>query len=122
MNTQVERVIIDVLESLGIRGEVTIRAEVEVMRNRPDFMLILVNDHPIGTIESKQPGIVAMHHPNILGEVYDQLTHLSSIFKVDNPFAILTSYEEWRICWLNNEASNTIAASTTKVERRVDTE
>lgn len=23
----------------------------EVMRNRPDFMLILVNGHPIGTIE-----------------------------------------------------------------------
>jgi hypothetical protein len=95
----------DILEGLGIREKVTIRAEVEVMRNRPDFMLILVNGHPIGTIEGKQPGKNAMDHPNILGEVYDQLEHLRSIFRVDIPFAILTSYAEWRICWLNEQSS-----------------
>eukprot|EP00977_Amphora_coffeiformis_P001894 scaffold362_cov176-Amphora_coffeaeformis.AAC.20 len=31
-------------------------------------MLILVNGHPIGTIEGKQPAKDAMEHPNILGE------------------------------------------------------
>ena len=92
VNKFVERVIEDILEALGIRGKVTIRAEVEVMRNRPDFMLILVNGHPIGTIECKQPGKDAMEHPNILGEVYDQLMHLHSIFRVNTPFAILTCY------------------------------
>ena len=92
----------DVLRYMGVEGEVRIREEVEIMRNRPDFMLILVNGHPIGTIEGKQPGLRAMTHPNILGEVYDQLVHLRSIFRVDHPFAILTSYEEWRICWLND--------------------
>ena len=113
VNSQVERVIIDILESLGVRKNVTIRAEVEVMRNRPDFMLILVNGHPIGTIESKQPGEVAMHHPNILGEVYDHLMHLHSIFRVKTPFAILTCYEEWRVCWLDHEDSNNLAAMGT---------
>uniref|UniRef100_A0A7S2XN91 Uncharacterized protein n=1 Tax=Attheya septentrionalis TaxID=420275 RepID=A0A7S2XN91_9STRA len=66
VNSQVEKVITDILESMGIRGKVTIRAEVEVMRNRPDFMLILINGHPIGTIQGKQPGKDAMSHPNIL--------------------------------------------------------
>ena len=80
MNKFVESVIVDILEALDIRWKVEIRAEVEVMRNRPDFMLILVNGHPIGTIEGKQPGKEAMGHPNILGEVYDQLMHLHSIF------------------------------------------
>ena len=94
VNKFVEMVIVDILEALGIRGKVTIRAEVEVMRYRPDFMLILVNGHPVGTIEGKQPGKGAMEHPNILGEVYDQLMHLHSIFRVDTPFAILTCYEK----------------------------
>jgi hypothetical protein len=109
VNKFVERVIEDILEALGIRGKVTIRAEVEVMRNRPDFMLILVNGHPIGTIECKQPGKDAMEHPNILGEVYDQLMHLHSIFRVNTPFAILTCYEKWRICWLCKDDSIELA-------------
>jgi hypothetical protein len=109
VNSQVEKVITDILESMGVRGKVTLRAEVEVMRTRPDFMLILINGHPIGTIKGKQPGLVAMSHPNILGEVYDQLMHLHSIFRVNTPFAILTSYEEWRICWLNHQDSNELA-------------
>jgi hypothetical protein len=88
VNSHVKRVIEDILEALGIRGNVTIRAEVEVMRNRPDFMLILFNGLPIGTIKCKQPGKDAMEHPNILGEVYDQLMHLHSIFRVNTPFAM----------------------------------
>ena len=105
VNSYVKMVIEDILEALGIRGKVTIRAEVEVMRNRPDFMLILVNGHPIGTIEGKQPGKDAMEHPNILGEVYDQLMHLHSIFRVNTPFAILTCYNQWRVCWLHKTDS-----------------
>ena len=48
-------------------------------------------------------------HPNILGEVYDQLMHLHSIFRVKTPFAILTSFEQWRICWLDTVESNWLA-------------
>jgi len=107
VNSHVQKVIVDILEVLDLREKVTICAEVEVMRNRPDFMLILVNGHPI---EGKQPSRAAMEHPNILGEVYDQLLHLHSIFRVDNPFAILTCYEQWRICWLDELESNRRAA------------
>ena len=95
VNACVEQVIQDVLYAISIEDKVTIHAEVEIMRNHLDFMLILVNGLLIGTIEGKQPGDTAMVHPNILGEVYDQLMHLSSIFRVTTPFAILTSYEEW---------------------------
>jgi hypothetical protein len=111
VNQYVHLAIDDILEALGIREKVIIRAEVEVMRNRPDFMLILMDGHPIGTIEGKQPGDFAMTHANILGEVYDQLMHLHSIFRVKTPFAILTSYEQWRICWLDKGESNDLAIS-----------
>ena len=56
-----------------------------------------------------------MHHSNILGGVYDQLMHLQSIFRINKPFAILTSYEEWRTCWLDYNdlaAANTLPAIT----------
>jgi hypothetical protein len=109
VNKFVERVIVDIVDSIGVGGKVTIREEVEIMSNRPDFMLILVNGHPIGTIEGKQPGKLAMEHPNILGEVYDQLMHLHSIFRVNTPFAILTCYNQWRVCWLHKNDSIEIA-------------
>lgn len=112
VNSFVKAVVLDVLDALGVREEVTIRMEVEVMRNRPDFMVIVVDGHPIGTIEGKQPSDEAMHHGNILGEVYDQLQHLRSVFRVDVPFAILTSYNEWRICWLDDDKSVERASST----------
>ena len=35
--------------------------------------------------QGKQPSDVAMTHPNILGEVYDQLQHLHSIFLGGHP-------------------------------------
>ena len=111
VNSFVKAVLLDVLNALDVREEVTIRMEVEVMRNRPDFMVIVVNGHPIGTVKGKQPGEEAMHHGNILGEVYDQLQHLRSVFRVDVPFAVLTSYNEWRICWLDDDESNERASS-----------
>jgi hypothetical protein len=66
VNSFVRMVIVDILEALDIREKVTVRAEVEIMSNRPDFMLILVNGHPIGTIAGKQRD-VAMSHKNISG-------------------------------------------------------
>ena len=111
VNSFVKAVLLDVLNALDVREEVTIRMEVEVMRNRPEFMVIVVDGHPIGTVEGKQPGEEAMHHGNILGEVYDQLQHLRSVFRVDVPFAVLTSYNEWRICWLDDDESNERASS-----------
>ena len=50
MINHVERVINDILEAMGIQESVVIRGEIEIMRNRPDFMLIIVNGYPIGTI------------------------------------------------------------------------
>ena len=38
--------------------------------------------------------------------------HLHSIFRVTTPFAILTSYDQWRICWLDNDDSNALAATS----------
>ena len=111
VNSFVKAILWDVLDALNVREEVTIWMEVEVMQNRPDFMVILVNGHPIGTVKGKQPGEEAMHHGNILGEVYDQLQHLRSVFRFHVPFAILTSYNEWRICWLDDDESNEWASS-----------
>ena len=110
VNDYAKRVIVDILDSLRLRDVVTLRYAVEVIRNRPDFILILANGQPIGTIQGKEPGKDAMCHANILGEVYDQLMHLRSIFRIDTPFSILTCYEQWRVCWLNDVESIKVAA------------
>lgn len=79
------------------------------MNIHPDLMLILVKNHPIGTMKGKQPGKVAMSRKFILGEVFDQLLHLA----LCSALTILTSFEDWRICWLDSDTSHAIASMST---------
>lgn len=48
VNGQVERGILDIPESIGVRGKVTVCAEVKVMSNRLHFMLILSHEQSSG--------------------------------------------------------------------------
>lgn len=109
VNSFVRAVILDVLEGLDVREYVTVQIEVLL---RSHVLVIRINGHPNGTIVETQPASKAMHHSNTIGQVYDRLQHLRSVLRVDVPFVILTSYEEWRVCWLDNEPSNERAASS----------
>lgn len=34
------------------------------------------------------------------GQIFNYLHFLRTFYKVENPFGIMTSYDEWRVCWL----------------------
>eukprot|EP01114_Cavostelium_apophysatum_P000777 TRINITY_DN1069_c0_g1_i11.p1 TRINITY_DN1069_c0_g1~~TRINITY_DN1069_c0_g1_i11.p1 ORF type:complete len:362 (+),score=90.71 TRINITY_DN1069_c0_g1_i11:1788-2873(+) len=46
----------------------------------------------------KNDGI--LNSPEVLGQCYDFMMALRNYFGIKNVFGILTTYEEWRICWL----------------------
>jgi hypothetical protein len=100
----------DVLRAIGMSETIKLVSEVEVMSIRPDWMVLYINGVAVGAIEGKQPGRTAMTHERILGEVYDQLMHLRTTFRVTTPLAILTCYNQWRVCWLDDNESNSVAA------------
>lgn len=101
VNMCVQRVMVGIADSIGVKKQISIRQEVEVMRNRPDFMLILVNGHPIGTIKGKQPGNLAMEHANTLGEVCDHFNvrHQHSVRA--GPTQSGSSKAKWQQCVSN---------------------
>jgi hypothetical protein len=113
----VKNVLEDALQAAGMFDLLRVVPEVEVLRVRPGFMIVFINGRPIGAVEVKQPSRNAMLQDNILGEVFDQLMHLRSVFGVNTPFAILTSYDKWRICWLDDDASNKLAMQT-EIEKK----
>ncbi len=65
---------------------------------------------PIGCVEVKRPVEDIFKDQNVLGEVYDQLMYLKCSWMLDTPFAILTDYQQWCVCWLDDDESNELAA------------
>jgi hypothetical protein len=54
----------------------------------------------------------------IAGEVFHMM-HLRSLFGVRQVFGILTSYDEWRVCWLPDDESDELAAADSLPEAPV---
>ena len=38
------------------------------------------------------------------GQIFNYLHFLRTFYKVENPFGIMTTYDEWRACWLKPDA------------------
>jgi hypothetical protein len=60
----------------------------------------------------KKAGEIAMTNEFIAGELFDHMMHLRSLFGVRQVFGgILTSNDEWRVCWLPDDESKKLAAA-----------
>jgi hypothetical protein len=117
INSCVRIVLEDVIsaDEMGLK----LSAEVQVFDLRPDeYIISLAADLPVGACEGKKDDVrgigehVSMTNPKILGEVFNQLMHLRNLFGVDIPFAILSSYENWRVFWLRDSESIALASAT----------
>jgi hypothetical protein len=90
----------DVIREAGM--QLQLHLEVELQKVRPDIFIVSLAGVVLGVVEVKKPGVDAMTHPNIVGEVFDQLTHLRTVFGVREAFGVLTSYKQWRVFWLQD--------------------
>jgi hypothetical protein len=52
-----------------------------------------------------------MQKPSVFGQIYDYLLQLQSFHGLKTPFGIVTTYKQWRICWLDNDNSDSLAVS-----------
>jgi len=55
---------------------------------------------PIGAVEVKIPKAGVMDNGIFQGQLYDYMRILRDIFGVQDVFGIMSTFEEWRFCWL----------------------
>jgi hypothetical protein len=113
----------ELLESLGLNATVTMFSEISASKERPDIWLLRLNSIPIGiflgvlvlsiigVIEVMKPSEGIMQSGAVLGQTYDYLRRLRSFYGLVDAFAIVTTFQQWRICWLPSDdaAQSTIA-------------
>ena len=109
VQTYVLDVLTDVVYELGLNKSLRIVPEVETFGLRPDAWVMKVMGLPIGVIEVKNPGEEALSNDRVAGELYDYMRRLSSFYGVQEAFGILTTYQEWRVCWMDDDSSKLLA-------------
>jgi hypothetical protein len=81
-------------------------------------------------VEVKRPntfdGKSILEDKIVLGQIYDDMLRLSCFHGLRNVFGILTTYNEWRICWLPEAdvaaCTESISADKTERERILEPE
>lgn len=64
---------------------------------------------PVGVVIIKEPSFMVTSNSAILDSVYEDIVYLRCLYGVKELFAIVTTYDEWNICWLSD--CNQFAAS-----------
>jgi hypothetical protein len=99
-----------IAKPLGAVRQLKISHQLEVAGERADLWVMLCRGRPVGVVEVKKPGKDAMTNPHILGELYDYMMTLRCFEGLERVYGILTTYNEWRFCWLEDTDSD--ASST----------
>ena len=80
------------------------RAEVGFFKLRPDITVVKAFGIPVGVIEVKKPKSGILDNAKVLGELYDYMKQIVNFYGLKEVFGILTTYQEWRVCWMKTAA------------------
>jgi hypothetical protein len=107
----IRHILRDVLISLEIFRDVYLSSETDwVVKKSSIWVVRTQSDVPIAVIVVKQPGVGRISQECVLGEVFDYLATLRNSFGQCEVFGIVTTLEEWRVCWLPD--TDSFAASS----------
>lgn len=117
----VERYLTSILDAMGLLDTVGVYSEVGTFKLQPDLWNITVRSIPVGVVEVKKPDkrgqkVLALEHPNVLGELYDFMKHLPNFYGTFPAFGILTNMNSWRFAWFPDEETNVLAAASEELE------
>lgn len=120
----VRSALFDVIKHSGLQKHVNVLNEVSIFhsvkkqQHRADIWVVRnQNGFPIGVCEVKKPNkkgqTSALQNEYLNGQIYDYMVNLRQFFGLRRVFGIISTYAEWRICWLPD---NDVAAAETSVE------
>ncbi len=90
----------DICEILFGNGDdkLNLCIEANIVSTRPDILAIRDKyKQRVGAIQIKSPGKGVMENGNVHGQVYAYLQELHYFCGVNNPYVILTTFNQWRI-------------------------
>lgn len=120
----VKQVLQTAIFTVGLEGKIKCFNELSIFDLRPDIWIVCVGKIPIGVVEVKEPGADdALQSPYVQGQIFDYMLRLQSFFGLEHVFGILSSYENWRICWLpRSERAAMGTSATARVAEEHETE
>lgn len=96
------------------QNQVDVLPEMAVGGRFPDAIVLKRRgDIPFFVVEIKKPGIFNLkRNPNyiklIYGQMYDYLLDVQNEYGVSKPYGLLTTFNEFRICWLPEDKTDRI--------------
>jgi hypothetical protein len=57
---------------------------------------------PVGLVVIKEPSSMVTSHSAVLDSLYEDMVYFRCLYGVKELFAIVTTYDEWNICWLSD--------------------
>jgi hypothetical protein len=100
---RVGTVLEDALKAGGLEDMMNIHDETSLGDEWPNFFVVRsAMGMPIGVIEIKKPDAKIMRNRLIYGQIFDYMMMLRAFHGLTFVFGIVTTYEQWRICWLED--------------------
>ena len=113
--------LIQVLSETELEGDLFSRTEEQIGRSRSDCWIVRrAEAYPICAIEVKSPfdgknpksPMKVMRNGHVYGQLFDYLQEIRAFHGIHHVLGIVTTYEEWRVCWFPE--SNDFAKATTE--------
>jgi len=103
----VELVLIDIVTLLRLDKEIVVNNQVSltlVQHLIPDILFFRISGSLIGVCEVKQPSFdqsnLSVVNDNLKNQIYNYLIQMRFVHGVKTPIGIISTYKEWRICFL----------------------
>lgn len=94
----------DVVSTVGLATNLQLLSEVSTFSLRPDICVVRINGKPVGVCKVKKPNgaqkTSALEESVVAGQIFSYMMMLRNQYGVRHAFGILSTYEEWRVCWL----------------------
>ena len=97
------------------------RTKVGFFKLRPEITVVKAYGVPVGVVAVKRPTKGILDNRTVLGELYDYMKQVVNFYGLKEVFGIVTTYQEWRVCWMEN-ADSVKLAETTPVEDAEESE
>ena len=114
----VKMALTDVIATTKMNDKIRLFNELSTFSIRPDICLILANGKPIGVCEVKKPNVKsdssALDKPKLAGHILDYMIMLQNFHGIRYVFGLITTYSEWRICWLPH--TDVCAAASERIQ------
>jgi hypothetical protein len=119
----VKAVLQDAITASGLGPLLKCYNELSIFKLRPDIWVVM-NERgvPVGVCEVKKPGRTIMESTVVHGQIYDYMLRLRSFHGIKHVFGIVSTYEQWRLYWLEDCAPAAAATALPVAAPSVDSQ